>query len=57
MDILKGTISDAETFLLKDISLAGTTESEVIATAIAGLEAMINRFLQGYTIEVRAVKK
>lgn len=57
MDILKGTISDAQTAVQKDITQVGVTETLVISGAIAQLEAMINRLLQGYTLEVKAVKK
>lgn len=57
IDIFKGTINDAQTDVGKDITQAETGESVVITGAIAQFEAMLNRLLQGYTLEIKAVKK
>jgi hypothetical protein len=57
IDLFKGTINDAQADVGKDITQAETGESVVITGAIVQFEAMLNRLLQGYTLEIKAVKK
>lgn len=57
IDLFKGTISDAQTDVGKDIAQVETAETAVISSAISQLEAMLDRLLQGYTIQITAGKK
>jgi hypothetical protein len=57
MSLFSGDISTAQTDVAKDISQLSTAETQVITTAVAALNTMLRGLVEGYTIEIKAVKK
>lgn len=57
MSLFSGDISTAQTDVAKDISQLSAAETQVITTAVAALNTMLRGLVEGYTIEIKAVKK
>jgi hypothetical protein len=57
MAILDSAVEKAQAGVEKDIAQLGAEEDAVIGQALAGLEAMLRRLAEGYTLEVRLVPK
>lgn len=57
MSLFSGDINAAQGDVKADIIQISTAESQVISGAIAALNTMLRGLIEGYTIEIRAVKK
>ena len=52
-----GQISDVQSDVKSDIAAVQTAEGQVILQAVTALDKLFRGLIEGYTIEIRAVKK
>lgn len=56
MSLFSGDINTAQADATKDISLVESAEDRVIASAVTAVDAMLRSLLDGYTIQIKAIK-
>lgn len=57
MSLFSGQINQVQGDVQQDITKLGEEESCVITAAVASFKGMLQELLDGYTIEIKAVKK
>lgn len=56
MSLLSGDIDKVQKNAQTDIASVEAAETRVITAAVTSFEAMIHRLIDGYTIQIKAVK-